>query len=86
MLQSAQGGYRIFTHPRLGYIILWDRSYTDFASYLEGTDMKEEKHCKGTKFLTLFNLLSFALIVLPFRFYMVTFLGITAPMFSLLVY
>lgn len=62
-------------------------SYTDFASYFRKYGYERGKNAvRSSKFLTLFNVLSFALIVSAFSLLMLTFLGITAPILLLYLF
>lgn len=74
-------GYRIIyaSKARIYHHIGID-SYADFASYFRKYGYERGKNtARSTKFLTLFNLLSFALIFSAFSLLMVTLLGFITP-------
>lgn len=74
-------GYRIIyaSEARIYHYIGID-SYADFASYFRRYGYERGKNtARSSKFLTPFNLLSFALIVSAFSLLILTLLGITAP-------
>jgi glycosyltransferase involved in cell wall biosynthesis len=81
-------GYRIIyaSKARIHHFIGID-SYLDFASYFKRYGYERGKNtARSSKFLTLFNLLSFALIVSAFSLLMLTFLGITPPIVLLYLF
>jgi glycosyltransferase involved in cell wall biosynthesis len=74
-------GYRIIyaSKARIYHFIGID-SYADFVSYFKRYGYERGKNtAKSSKFLTPFNLFSFALIVFAFSLLMLAFLGILAP-------
>jgi glycosyltransferase involved in cell wall biosynthesis len=81
-------GYRIIyaSKARIYHFIGID-SYADFASYFKIYGYERGKNAaRSSKFLTQFNVLSFALIVSAFSLLMLTFLGITAPILLLYLF